>query len=165
MTLEDPRGPSVIAEAGEEKGQRQSRVTWERTPWPGDGGFRDGGRGRELRGAGGLGKPEKYWCLFYRKVFEVNTTGRRAAFILRLAAPLAPGGWGSPPRRLARLLCVPLKCHFCVKTTGARSGFTVALAELAGWAGSHPGLPGGLGSQPAGFQAVDVALIRPFPPH
>lgn len=30
MTLEDPRGPSVIAEAGEEKGQRQSRVTWER---------------------------------------------------------------------------------------------------------------------------------------
>lgn len=54
-------------------------------------------------------------------MFEVNTTGRRAAFILRLAAPLAPGGWGSPPRRLARLLRVPLKCHFCVKTTGARS--------------------------------------------
>lgn len=121
MTLEDPRGPSVIAEAGEEKGQRQSPVTWERTPRPGDGGFRDGGRGRELRGAGGLRKPEKYLCLFNRKVFEVNTTGRRAAFILRLAAPLAPGGWGSPPRRLARLLRVPLKCHFCVKTTGARS--------------------------------------------
>lgn len=163
MTLEDPRGPSVIAEAGEEKGQRQSRVTGNAPAgrrW-----LPRGGRGRELRGAGGLGKPEKYWCLFNRKVFEVNTTGRRAAFILRLAAPLAPGGWGSPPRRLARLLRVPLKCHFCVKTTGARSGFTVALAELAGWAGSHPGLPGGLGSRPAGLQAASAPLICPSPPH